>query len=98
MAPRVAPGTLNTGREKNFRTLLHPSFQESTELYDAEDILLKLDHRAKGGGETGCKASCNDVTQHLLAAVLPGIEDERKIHIRRATGIRPPEGAQRRAV
>ena len=55
-------------------------FQESTELYDAEDILLKLDHRAKGGKKQDARL-LQDV-KHLLAAVLPSIEDERKIHIR----------------
>ena len=55
-------------------------FRESTELYDAEDILLKLDHRAKSG-----ERQDEDILQRvkqILATVLPDIEEEGKIHIR----------------
>ena len=55
-------------------------FQESAELYDAEDVLLKLDYRAKSG-EKQDEEILQRVKQ-VLAAVLPGIEGEGKIHIR----------------
>ena len=55
-------------------------FRESTELYDAEDILLKLDHRAKSG-ERQDEDILKRVKQ-ILAIILPDIEDEGKIHIR----------------
>ena len=55
-------------------------FRESAELYDAEDILLKLDHREKGGSEQD-----KEILQRIkriLATVLPDIGEEEKIHIR----------------
>ena len=55
-------------------------FQESTELYDAEDVLLKLDYRAKSG-EKQDEEILQRVKQ-VVAVVLPGIENEGKIHIR----------------
>jgi len=73
------PGTLKRNEEELSDPLasLH---QESTELYDAEDILLKLDHRAKSGEKQD--ADILQKIKQVLAAVLPGVEDERKIHIR----------------
>ena len=73
------PGTLKRDGE-DVSDPLASLFRESTELYDAEDILLKLDHRAKGGTKQD-KTLLEDV-KRLLAAVLPDVADERKIHIR----------------
>ena len=73
------PGTLKRDGEE-LSDPLASLFRESTELYDAEDILLKLDHRAKSG-ERQDKDILQRVKQ-ILATVLPDIEDEGKIHIR----------------
>lgn len=73
------PGTLKRDGEE-LSDALASLFRESAELYDAEDILLKLDHRAKGGTKQDARR-LREVKQ-LLAAVLPDIEDEDKIHIR----------------
>ena len=73
------PGTLKRNGEE-LSDPLASLFRESGELYDAEDILLKLDHRAKGGGEQD-QGILQRVKQ-ILATVLPDIEDEGKIHIR----------------
>ena len=73
------PGTLTRDREE-LSDPLGSLFRESAELYDAEDILLKLDHRAKDG--TGQDQALLRDVKRLLAAVLPDVADERKIHIR----------------
>ena len=73
------PGTLKRDGEE-LSDPLASLFRESTELYDAEDILLKLDHRAKSG-ERQDEDILKRVKQ-ILATVLPDIEDEGKIHIR----------------
>ena len=73
------PGTLKRDGEE-LSDALASLFRESAELYDAEDILLKLDHRAKGGTKQD-RRRLREVKQ-LLAAVLPDMEDEEKIHIR----------------
>lgn len=73
------PGTLKRDGEE-LSDALASLFRESAELYDAEDILLKLDHRAKGGTKQDARR-LQEVKQ-LLAAVLPDIEDDGKIHIR----------------
>ena len=73
------PGTLKRDGEELSDPLVS-LYKESTELYDAEDVLLKLDHRAKSG-EKQDEEILHRVKQ-VLAAVLPGIEDEGKIHIR----------------
>ena len=73
------PGTLKRDGEE-LSDPLASLFRESTELYDAEDILLKLDHRAKGGGEQD-----QDIlrrVKQILATVLPDIEDDGRIYIR----------------
>ena len=72
------PGTLKRDGEEIADPLVS-LFRESTELYDAEDTLLKLDHRAKGGKEED-----QDILQRvkqILSIVLPGIEDDKKIQI-----------------
>lgn len=73
------PGTLTRDQEE-LSDPLGSLFRESAELYDAEDILLKLDHRAKDG--TGQDEKLLRDVKRLLAAVLPDVADERKIHIR----------------
>lgn len=73
------PGTLKRDGEELSDPLVS-LYKESTELYDAEDLLLKLDHRAKSGEKQD-----EDILQRVkqvLAAVLPGIKDEGKIQIR----------------
>ena len=73
------PGTLKRDGEE-LSDPLASLFRESTELYDAEDILLKLDHRAKSG-----ERQDEDILQRvkqILATVLPDIEEEGKIRIR----------------
>ena len=55
-------------------------FRDSTELYDAEDILLKLDHRAAKPGEPQDVERLARVKE-IIAAVLPDIEHERSIQI-----------------
>lgn len=73
------PGTLKRNGEE-LSDPLASLFRESGELYDAEDILLKLDHRAKGGGEQD--QGILQRVKKILATVLPDIEDDGKIHIR----------------
>ena len=73
------PGTLKRDGEE-LSDPLASLFQESTELYDAEDVLLKLDYRAKSG-EQQDEEILQRVKQ-VVAVVLPGIENEGKIHIR----------------
>ena len=55
-------------------------FSDSTELYDAEDVLLKLDHRAAKPGEPQDKKRLARVKE-IIAAVLPDIEHEGSIQI-----------------
>ena len=72
------PGTLK--RDGNdLSDPLASLFQGSTELYDAADVLLKLDHGASRGNEQDEK-HLGDV-KRLLAAVLPDVADEGKIKI-----------------
>ncbi len=72
------PGTLKR-YENELSDPLASLFRESTELYDAEDILLKLDHRAKDG-----EMQDKDIlfkVKKVLATVLPDIKAEENIHI-----------------
>ena len=55
-------------------------FWASTELYDAEDILLKLDHRAVKPGEQQ-DIMRRDRVKKILATILPDIEHEENIRI-----------------
>ena len=55
-------------------------FWASTELYDAEDILLKLDHRAAKPGEQQDIMRLDRVKK-ILATILPDIEHEENIRI-----------------
>lgn len=73
------PGTLKRDGEE-LSDPLASLYRESTELYDAEDVLLKLDHSAMSGEEQD--AEILQRVKQVLAAVLPGIEGEGKIHIR----------------
>ena len=73
------PGTLERDGEE-LSDPLASLLRESTELYDAKDVLLKLDHRAKSGEEQD--AEILQRVKKVLASVLPGIKDEGKIHIR----------------
>ena len=73
------PGTLKRDGEE-LSDPLASLYLESTELYDAEDVLLKLDHRAKSGEKQD--EEILQMVKQVLAAVLPDIEDEGKIHIR----------------
>ena len=88
------PGTLTRDREE-LSDPLGSLFRESAELYDAEDILLKLDHRARGGTKQD-KTLLKDV-KRLLAAVLPYVSDERTILIQppRVFGSRRNDGGVR---
>ena len=57
-------------------------FWASTELYDAEDILLKLDHRAaKPGKQQVIDRKRLDRVKEILATILPDIEHEDNIKI-----------------
>ena len=55
-------------------------FRDATELYDAEDVLLKLDHRAARPGEPQDVGRLARVKE-IIAAVLPDIEHEGSIQI-----------------
>ena len=55
-------------------------FRDATELYDAEDVLLKLDHRAARPGEPQDVERLARVKE-IIAAVLPDIEHEGSIQI-----------------
>ena len=55
-------------------------FRDATELYDAEDVLLKLDHRAAKPGELQDVERLARVKE-IIAAVLPDIEHEGSIQI-----------------
>ena len=56
-------------------------FRSSTELYDAEDILLKLDHRAARDEDPQDKERLDRVKK-ILATILPDIKHEENIQIR----------------
>ena len=73
------PGTLVRDGEE-LSDPLASLFHESAELYDAEDILLKLDHGATSGTEQD-KRILSDV-KRLLAEVLPDVADATQIEIR----------------
>ena len=73
------PGTLKRDGEE-LSDPLASLYRESTELYDAEDVLLKLDHSAMSGEEQD--EEILQRVKQVLTAVLPGIEGEGKIHIR----------------
>ena len=55
-------------------------FRSSTELYDAEDILLKLDHRARDEDPQDKKRL--ERVKKILAIILPDIKHEENIKIR----------------
>ena len=55
-------------------------FRDATELYDAEDVLLKLDHRAAKPGEPQDVERLARVKE-IIATVLPDIEHEGSIQI-----------------
>ena len=55
-------------------------FRDSTELYDAEDVLLKLDHRAVSPAKEQDKRRLDRVKE-TLAAILPDIKHEENIQI-----------------
>ncbi len=73
------PGTLVRDGE-DLSDPLASLFRDSAELYDAEDILLKLDHGAKSGTEQD-ESFLHDV-KRLLAEVLPDVADATQIEIR----------------
>lgn len=73
------PGTLVRDGEE-LSDPLASLFRDSAELYDAEDILLKLDHGATSGTEQD-KRILSDV-KRLLAEVLPDVADATQIEIR----------------
>ena len=57
-------------------------FENPTELFDAEDVLLKLDHRAvKGGADRDEWRLQLQRVKRILATVLPDVADEEAIHI-----------------
>jgi energy-coupling factor transporter ATP-binding protein EcfA2 len=72
-------GTLKLGKG-DLADPLASLFEGSTELYDAEDILQKLDYRAtKDGAERD--ATRLQRVKRILATVLPEVADEQAIHI-----------------
>ena len=73
------PGILKIGREER-PDALASLFRDSTEHYDAEDILLKLDHRAVRDEDPQDKERLDHVKK-ILATILPDIEHEEKIKI-----------------
>ncbi len=73
------PGTLTRDAEE-LSDPLASLFRDSAELYDAEDILLKLDHGATSGTDQD-KRVLSDV-KRLLAEVLPDVADATQIEIR----------------
>ena len=74
------PGALKVERGVN-PDALASLFRDSTELYDAEDILLKLDHRDRNPGEPQDKERLRRVKK-ILTTILPDIEREENIRIR----------------
>ena len=76
-------GTLKLDRRELGAGLSDPLaslFVSSTELYDAEDVLLKLDHRARVSGEEQDRRRLQHIIG-ILASVLPGIERDEDIEI-----------------
>ena len=55
-------------------------FDTEIELYDAEDVLLKLDHRARISAATKDKNQLSRIKE-ILATVLPGIDSAKDISI-----------------
>ena len=60
-------------------------FESPTELYDAEDVLLKLDHGATADGAGAANRDKwrlqRERIKRILATVLPDVADEQAIHI-----------------
>ena len=73
------PGTLKIEREMD-PDALASLFRDSTELYDAEDILLNLDHRAYNPGKPQDEERLNRVKK-ILATILPDIKHKENIQI-----------------
>ena len=73
-------GTLKVDKGARSDALASLLFPTSTELYDAEDILLKLDHRATKPGEQQDIMRLDRVKK-ILATILPDIEHEENIEI-----------------
>ena len=76
-------GTLKLERREVGTGLSDPLaslFVSSTELYDAEDILLKLDHRAKVSGEEQDDRRLQRIIR-ILTSVLPDIQRDEHIEI-----------------
>ena len=76
-------GTLKLDRREVGTGLSDPLaslFVSSPELYDAEDVLLDFDYRAKKSGEEQDERRLQRIIQ-ILASVLPGIERDEDIEI-----------------
>ena len=73
------PGALKVEREMD-PDALASLFRDSTELYDVDDILLKLDHRAKNPGKSQDKERLDRVKE-ILATILPDIKHKENIQI-----------------
>ena len=76
-------GTLKLNRpdvETGLSDPLASLFVSSTELYDAEDVLLNLDYRAKKSGEKQDERRLQRIIR-ILASVLPGIERNEDVEI-----------------
>ena len=76
-------GTLNLDRREVGKGLSDPLaslFSSSTELYDAEDVLLNLDYRAKKSGEKQDERRLQRIIR-ILASVLPDVERDEDIEI-----------------
>ena len=76
-------GTLKLDRQEVGTGLSDPLaslFVNSTELYDAEDVLLKLDYRARVSGKVQDQCRVQRVIR-ILASVLPDIERDKDVEI-----------------
>ena len=73
------PGTVKFDRGMRSDALVS-LFRDSAELYDAEEILLKLDHRAQKPGDQQDVERLHRVKQ-ILAIILPGIDRTENIQI-----------------
>lgn len=72
------PGTVKRDGDLHIDTLAS-LFDNAGELYDAEDVLLKLDHRAKSGKSRD--ESVLKEVKEVLARVLPHVNDASDIRI-----------------
>jgi predicted ATP-binding protein involved in virulence len=75
-------GILNVGEREEIGTPFNPFANDTTELYDAEEILLRLDYAASKNGYEGPDHERFIEVRKLLADILPGIEREQDLVVK----------------